>query len=206
MTPQPPTAFVTWAHSGAGWTQTQREDWAETVAQFAGALTIHGVDTDLDLYHLTEPGTDWTRYGPQAIESANFILFAVSQAWTRRFDGTEDRSVGAGASQEADALQGIYQRDREEFRRRVMLVYLPGADTGEVPATLHNLLRFTLPALTRPHLDDLLRALHGQPRYVRPALGAAPDFETAAPATMRAMLALNACAADSQRSEPAWPS
>ena len=177
--PKPPTAFVAWAHSDTGWTPTQREDWAETVAQFAGALTIHGIDTDVDLYHLTEPGTDWTRYGPQAIRDADFILVAVSAAWVRRFNGGEDPRVGAGASQEADALQGIYQRDRDEFRRRVMLVYLPGADTDEVPDTLHTLLRFRIDALTRPHLDDLLRGLHGQPRYVRPALGAAPDFHDA---------------------------
>jgi hypothetical protein len=177
--PKPPTAFVAWAHSDTGWTPTQREDWAETVAQFAGALTIHGIDADVDLYHLTEPGTDWTRYGPQAIRHADFVLVAVSAAWIRRFNGGEDSRVGAGASQEADALQGIYQRDRDEFRRRVMLVYLPGADTDEVPDTLRTLLHFRIEAMTRPHLDDLLRALHGQPRYVRPALGAAPDFHGA---------------------------
>jgi hypothetical protein len=181
MMGQSPTAFIAWVHAEADWTQTQREDWAETVAQFAGALTLHGVDTDVDLYHLTEPGTDWTRYGPQAIENADFILVAVSQAWIRRFDGTEDPTVGAGASQEANALQGIFQRDRDEFRRRVILVYLPGADTDDVPLTLHNVLRFTLPALARPHLDDLLRALYRRPKYVRPALGEAPDFDVSSP-------------------------
>ena len=73
---------------------------------------------------------DWTRFGPNEIRDADFVIVALSQAWMRRFDGTEDPTVGAGAAREADALLSIFHRDRDAFVRKTKLVILPGADRG----------------------------------------------------------------------------
>jgi hypothetical protein len=162
----------------SGWSPAQIDRWKQTVAEFAGLMTLGGVKTDVDLYHLHDVGIDWTRYGPDAIDNADYVLVAISQAWTRRFDGSEHSTVGAGAAREADALMSLYQKDRKKFLDSVLLVYLPEGDTTDIPATLHGVQRFTIRELTASGLEDLLRTIHGQPRYVPPPLGAAPTFRS----------------------------
>jgi hypothetical protein len=67
------------------------------------------------------------------------VLVALSEGWLRRFEGTESPTVGAGAAREADALMDTYDKDRNEFARKVILVVLPNCDTNTVPSRWEDL-------------------------------------------------------------------
>lgn len=178
-----PTAFVSWAHAGYGWSSDQRDAWKSTVLEFTDLLRHHGVRAEVDLYHQHDQAVDWTRFGAKMVGAADFVIVAVSQAWIRRFSGFEVPTVGAGAAREADALLSLYHRNRDEFQRKVKLVYLPGADTDEVPDTLHGVPRFPVSELTVKGAEDLLRTLHGQPLYRPPAVGSRPSLPPYSAAT-----------------------
>ena len=178
MDPVTPTAFVSWAHSSGEWDVSQVKQWERTIALLADSLNRFGIMTDVDLYHQHETGGDWNRYGFSAIRESDFVLVAVSRGWLRRFEGTEAASIGAGSSREADVLLDLFNDDRDEFRRKVILLFLPETDTEDIPVTLGGLRRFRIGGFSANGLDDLLRTLHGKPRYRRPLVGPPPSFES----------------------------
>jgi hypothetical protein len=59
----------------------------------------------------------------------------------------------------------MFARDQGEFRRKVVLVVLPGATQDEVPYRLHGLQRFTISQVdaNEPELQRLVRALKKRP-------------------------------------------
>jgi len=62
-----PSAFLTWAHRDPGWSSAETSEWRNEVYAFCLVLRASGIDVDMDLFHLTERGIDWTRYGPTQI-------------------------------------------------------------------------------------------------------------------------------------------
>jgi hypothetical protein len=89
--PPHPSAFVSWAHDSP--------EWEATVYAFVQGLYANGIAAEIDLFHLNDPRVNWADYGPRAIESADHVLIAVSDAYKRRWDGTEDPTKGAGQPQ-----------------------------------------------------------------------------------------------------------
>lgn len=189
--PAPVRVFVSWAHSSPGWTEERTNAWATTVATFASALRLHGIDADVDLFHLNDDSVDWTRFGPLAIDGADVTVVAVSAGWRERWEGTNEATVGAGAVQEADQLHGLFQRDQDEFQRRVKIALLPGASEADVPDDLRRLQRFTIVSFELASMEPLLRTLLRRPMYVAPPLGVTPELPArdlgahSAPATSR---------------------
>jgi hypothetical protein len=170
----PPSVFVSWAHRDESWTDDEAQDWERTVAEFATVLRRLGIDSDVDLYHLDEAGIDWTRFGPQAIVSNDFVLVAVSEAWAQRWSGTNHPRSGAGAAAEADMLKGLFQRDQAAFQRRTQIVILPGRSSDDVPPDLNRLVRHVVDPSDADSVLPLIRSLTGQPRYPIPSLGTVP--------------------------------
>lgn len=178
--PPVPTAFISWAHRHASMTDAAAQEWERQVAEFATTLRQIGVDADADLYHLDDAEVDWTRYGPESIRRRDFILIAASPAWRERWEGTNHPAEGAGAAAEADTLKGIFQQDQLEFQRRVKIVLLEGQDAVRaVPAELWRLTRYVIDPADPDSVLPLLRAMTGQPRYVKPPLGALPTLPPA---------------------------
>jgi hypothetical protein len=173
--PAVPTAFITWAHRHSSMSTEAAQEWERQVAEFATTLRQIGVDVDVDLYHLDDAEVDWTRYGPDAIRGRDFVLVAASPAWKERWEGTNHPAEGAGAAAEADALKGIFQQDQMNFQRRVKIVLLGGQQAGTaVPAELWRLARYEIEPEDPDSALPLLRAMTGQPRYLKPPLGAVP--------------------------------
>jgi hypothetical protein len=163
----PTTAFVSWAHGS--------EAWEETIARFAFRLRELGIDADVDLFHLSEAGINWATYGPSATTEHDFVLIAVSDRYRERWEETGDPTVGAGAAREANVLKTLFDQNRREFYQKVKVAVLPGATLDDIPAELGAAVqRFVITALDSDGLDDLLRALTGQPQYVPPPVGAIP--------------------------------
>jgi len=177
-THEAPTAFVSWAHSHSTWSKTQTSDWESAVATFAAVIRRLGIQADVDLFHLDEP-QDWTRYGPQQILKARFTLVVMSEAWAERWNGTNSPVEGAGAAAEADTLRGLFSRDQREWQSRVIVVMLPGVDSGLVPPDLHRVTRVPVDPTDPDSFDGLIRLLTEQPRYPKPPVGRIPILSPA---------------------------
>src|SRR3954447_2863658 len=102
MLPTSPTAMVAWAQRGPGWGDERATSWRDEVAAFATALRQYGIDAIVDLHFESERGMDWTRFGPQAVQSRDWVIVALSPAWRDRWEGRNDPTIGAGAVGEAD--------------------------------------------------------------------------------------------------------
>lgn len=181
-----PSAFITYAQSNPGWDDAQTAAWREEVHAFAAVLRRYGVDAKIDLFSLHERGVDWTRFGPRAVTENDWVIAAVSTAWRDRYEGGNVPTQGAGAVAEADALISVFQNDQSEFRKKLVLVFLPSMKNERVPVGLHGVHRFQVDDFTQESLEDLLRLLTDQPRYPVPPLGRVPHF-TATPATPTAI-------------------
>jgi len=164
--PTAPTAFVSYAHGD--------EKWDATVLDFATVLrTVGGVDADLDQWQLIG-GQDWTVYGPAAIELSDVILIVLSPTYKDAWLGRNAPDRNAGVARESAAIKAIFDEDQAEFRRRVRLVLLPGADRKCVPGDLSTFERFTVTSFDMAGLEDLLRSILGKPANVKPALAPLP--------------------------------
>jgi hypothetical protein len=181
----PPTALVSWAHRNTDWDDAEAEAWKQTIHDFARLLCDNGVDTDLDLWHLHFSTSDWTRWGQTKARDSDFVIVAQSQAWKERWQGTNAANVGAGAVQEADTLKGIFGKNQNEFQRKTLLVLLPGATDDVVPEDLYRLNRFYVNELTATAMEDLLRTIFRQPKYIKPVLGERPDLPPLLPRSPR---------------------
>jgi hypothetical protein len=171
--PSTPTAFISWAHSHSTWSKEQTSNWESQVAAFAALLRRLGIRADVDLFHLDEP-LDWTRYGPQQIESAKFTLVVMSEAWAERWSGANVPWEGAGAAAEADTLRGLFARDQEAWQRRVILVMFPEVGSDVVPLDLQRVARVPVDPSDPDSFDGIIRMLTWQPRYPKPPVGEIP--------------------------------
>jgi len=164
-----PSAFVSWAHDGP--------EWEATVYAFVQGLYANGIAAEIDLLHLNDPRVNWADYGPHAIESTDHVLIAVSGAYKRRWDGTEDPTKGAGAASEANTLKSIFGDDRDEFLRKVKIVLLPSSSEDDIPLALKAVVqRFGIDPQSQASFEGLVRTLTGQPAFARPILAAIPDL------------------------------
>jgi DNA helicase-2/ATP-dependent DNA helicase PcrA len=151
-------------------------DWTAKVVRFAESLRRNGVDAELDLWHESDTGTDWTRWGQQQIADSEFVVVALSTAWKQRWEGSESPTVGAGATAEANALKGIFQANRDDFQNKVLLALLPGVTQSDVPYDLFHLYRVEVPSFDVDGLESLLRSIFKAPTYSKPPLGDIPEF------------------------------
>ena len=164
-----PSAFVSWAHDGP--------EWEATVYAFVQGLYANGIAAEIDLFHLNDPRVNWADYGPRTIESTDHVLIAVSGAYKRRWDGTEDPTKGAGAASEANTLKSIFGDDRDEFLRKVKIVVLPGASEDDIPLPIKAVVqRFPIDPKSQTSFEDLVRTLTGQPAFARPTLATIPNL------------------------------
>ena len=81
-------------------------DWQDQVLDLVVALRGFGIDADVDLFHLHEPGVDWSRWGPARVNACEVTLVAVNAAWREALEGTNPPTEGAGSVAEADVLLG----------------------------------------------------------------------------------------------------
>ena len=162
-----PTAFVSYAQSS--------REWQELVLDFTVALrSPGGVDAEVDLFHDVDHQR-WATFGANLIEASDFTLIAVDGAYKRRWLGKEERGVGAGVAREAAAIRAIYDRDQNEFLRRIKLVLLPEIGEEDVPGDLlGDCERFVIGSFDLDGLDRLLRSIYGKAAHPKPDLAPIP--------------------------------
>jgi hypothetical protein len=167
LVPSPPTAVIIWSHTEPGWTSTEADARRNQVARLAALLRANGIDVDVDLFH--HQGEDWSRWGPEAVRTKDYILALLSPAWRVAWESPQR----GGASMEADVLQNLLYDDRQRFFAKVRLITLPGEDEA-VPHGLSGVTRYTVTSFNLAGAEDLLRDLTDQPSYPTSPLGAMP--------------------------------
>ena len=173
--------MVSWAHRPNEGVDAGA--WQKTMVGFVQALrAVGGIDSECDQYRVHQLGVEWSQYGPQQIRRSRHTIVAVNAAWRERFDGDNKPTEGAGAVAEVNELLGIFARNQDGFRRRVLLVILPGASADDVPNRLSGLHRFPITEFTLAGMEDLLRTLTGQPAHLAPPVGPLPVLPPRTPA------------------------
>lgn len=177
VTPTRPSAIVSYSHTEAGWTEAQAAERRDHVHRLVFALrTVGAIDADADIFHQNE---DWTRWGPAQVASSDFVLVVASPAWRDAWVGDGDPTRNKGVRAEADAVRSIEQRGRLEFQKRVRLIMLPGSSESDIPLGMHGIARHYVSGYEEADLEELLRDLTDQPKFVKPPLGDVPVFPPA---------------------------
>ncbi|WP_431927144.1 hypothetical protein [Micromonospora wenchangensis] len=174
-----PRVFISWAHTADDWSDDRTRAWEHAIADFAYLLCDHGVHVDVDLFHYTEQGIDWTRYGPQAIAAADIVLMASNVPYWERWEGRNRPTQGAGVAREADTLKGLFNADQTAFQRKALIVVLPGESDECIPHELRRVPCYPVRSLTFDGIEALLRLFHGRPAYPAGQVRSAPDLPPA---------------------------
>lgn len=179
--PTTPRVFLSWSHMSdrarvADDSQERARadaEWRDLVFSFVVALRERGIDADVDLAHMHDIDTDWTRYGPRALAAADVVLVIVNEAWREAWDESGDGARGRGAAAEADVIRSLFGRGRDAFQGSLVLVMLPGA-AATAPIGLDRLQRVRVPTFDDAGMSTLLRLLTAQPEFTLPPLGRPP--------------------------------
>lgn len=163
------SAFVSYAQASF--------DWQLKVFRFTTALrNVGGVDAEIDLFHKTDH-QHWMRFGSKLIEESDYTLIAVDRTYRRRWEGEEEKGVGAGVAKEAATIRSIYEDDRADFLQRVKVVLLPGVDKEAIPADLlGECERFPIGGFDLQGMEPLLRTIWGRPAFEKSPLGPIPTL------------------------------
>lgn len=175
--PTRPSAIVSYSHTETGWTPAQAAERLDQVHRLVYALrTVGAIDADADIFH---PNEDWTRWGPARVAASDFVLVVASPAWRDAWIGDGDPTRNKGVRAEADAVRSIEQAGRPQFQKRVRLIMLPGSSDADIPVGMHGIARHYVSGFEQSELEELLRDLTDQPKFLKPPLGEVPVFPAA---------------------------
>lgn len=169
-----PSVFISWAHRDSGMSDAEARAWRDEVRALAERLSFVGCVVEADFYELH---ADWSRYGPQKIEDCDFTLIILSEAYRICWDGRNRIDQNTGATRETNVLKGLFERNREDYGKRVIIVLLPGITETEIPDEIRGPLdRFVVDPRSGRGIEGLMRRLTGQPEFVRPPIGVVRDL------------------------------
>jgi TIR domain len=159
-------AFISYS-----WDSEAHKDW---VRSLANRLITNGVDTILDQYDL-EVGADRFVFMETASRQADVILFVCTPEYVLR---ANERRSGVGAETILLATQFFATHRAKRF---IPILRSTNETTPYTPDYLASLIfvDFRDNNMFDRRVEELLRHLHGQPKYHKPALGKVPTFGTA---------------------------
>jgi SEFIR domain len=167
--PSPPTAFVSYAQ------ESDRHKAA--VMAFCEMLTVSGVETRLDRWHLDERD-DWQLWATRQVTRSDYVIVVASETCRRVGDGENEEGTNLGLASEMRLLREVYHADNEQWRKRILPVILPGQRIEGIPLFLQPRTadHFELAEITAAAAEDLLRVVHRKPPFQPPPVGPVPDL------------------------------
>jgi hypothetical protein len=155
----PTRVFISYAH--------QSDHHVRRVLNLSNRLRADGVDCTIDQYLNGSPPEGWPLWMEHQIESAEFVLIVGSEAYKRRYDGTEAAMKGLGVTWEA-VLTRTDLYEAQGFNEKFIPVLFDEDSPLLLPKPLraHNLYRLDC------DYQKLLRRLTAQPLIVVPPVGA----------------------------------
>jgi hypothetical protein len=156
--------FISYSHDSA--------EHCEHVRQLANALRSHGIDAELDQYHVRPP-EGWPHWCEKQLrpENCDFVLMICTETYCYRVQNRVCVDKGQGVFWESSIIYNyIYS---EKANRRFIPVLLYGAATDSIPIPIRNHTHYQI---GRFDLDDngyqeLYRDLTKQPAVTKPTLG-----------------------------------
>lgn len=138
----------------------------------ANSLRDHGVDVELDRYHVRPP-QGWPRWCEEQLrpENSRYVLAICTQAYRSRIEGKTPANEGRGVYWEGDVIYNyIYDA---KANGRFIPVILSGAKDEDIPLPLQGATRYRLDRfeLADEGFEALYRELTEQHAIIKPKLG-----------------------------------
>ena len=144
----------------------------QLVLQLANTLRGHGVDAELDQYHVRPP-QGWPRWCEEQLrpENSEFVLVVCSKIYRDRVEGKTAADEGRGVLWEGGIIYSYLYN--EKGNKRFIPVLLPGAKEDGIPRPLADDTRYYLEAfdLKDVQYQALYRELTRQPLVSKPKVG-----------------------------------
>ncbi len=159
-----PKVFISYSHDSPAH--------SERVLQFADALRRHGIDIELDRYHV-RPSRGWPHWCEEQLrpENSAFVLVICTETYFQRIHDKVPPDQGRGVFWEGGIIYD-YLYDQKGNTRFVPILFADGnADFIPVPIRHHTRYCVVEFELTDPGYQDLYRELTGQPLVTKPPLG-----------------------------------
>lgn len=144
----------------------------ERVLQFANALRSHGVDAELDRYHV-RPLKGWPHWCEEQLrpENSGFVLMICTETYLKRVQDKVPADEGRGVFWEGAIIYN-YLYDAKGNTRFIPVLFSDENDSSiPVPIRNHTCYRIGAFDLTDPGYQNLYRELTGQPLVTKPPLG-----------------------------------
>ncbi len=164
--PNPPRAFISYA-----WTS---ESHRARVREWAERLVEDGVEVILDQWDLRE-GHDATAFMERTVtdKGVTHVLMICDRTYAEKADA---RKAGVGTETQLISKK-VYDQVRQE---KFIPILCELSDEGRpvLPAYLGNRIGidFSSDEKVNANWEQLVRTLHGQPRYMKPKLGRPPAY------------------------------
>lgn len=156
---RPPKVFISYSHDS--------DAHRLRVFELSEKLRIEGVDCSIDQYEMA-PADGWPRWMRNEIKNSDFVIVVCTEAYERRYEGTETFGSGTGVKWEGAIItQQLYEAEGKNTK--FIPVVFTSQDLRHVPLEMRG--------GTWYRLDDdqgyelLYRQLTGQPLTIKRALG-----------------------------------
>jgi hypothetical protein len=151
------------------WDSSSHKDWVRFLAE---RLHNKGVYTFLDQWDLS-PGSQLTKYMETSIRESAFVLLVC----TRNFALKADEGKG-GVGYEKNIVTGEMFNNTNSDSKFVAILR-EGEPKASLPSYLKSkvYLDFRNDIDFEANLEELLRHIYGEPKYVRPSLGTKPKLD-----------------------------
>lgn len=162
-----PSVFICYAHDSL-----THKDYA---LRFGNLLVRNGVDARMDQWDANHR-KDWDFWAREHINNVDFVIVLASPICRAAFDGELTGPDNPGIRSEAATIREKLHAYRDEWTSKVLPVVLPHEFVDNVPEALQRWTadHYVIDRLTPNGIDELLRAMTGVPRYIRPPLGKLP--------------------------------
>lgn len=164
MATLPPKVFISYSHD------TREHE--ERILVLANSLRDHGVDVELDRYHVRPP-QGWPRWCEEQLrpENSRYVLAICTQTYRSRIEGKTPANEGRGVYWEGDVIYN-YIYDAKANGRFIPIV-LSGAKDEDIPLPLQGATRYRLDRfeLADEGFEALYRELTEQHAIIKPKLG-----------------------------------
>lgn len=157
-----PTVFISYS-----WDDEEHEKWVLNLATY---LTFKGIDVILDKWEMT-PGKPLPHFMENAVRNSGRVICVITPNYKKKTDNLE-----GGVGVEYSIISAEIQQD---VKTEKFIPLLRKGSRDDVPTFLKGRVSVDMRegANYDKSIDELVRALWGEPKYRRPEVGPKPKFD-----------------------------
>lgn len=159
-----PKVFVSYSHDSSGH--------RERVLEFTNALRSHGINAEIDRYHVRPP-KGWPNWCEEQLrpENSRYVLMICTETYLKRIQDKVAADEGRGVYWEGTIIYE-YLYDAKGNTRFIPVLF-SDVDDSSIPIPIRNHTRYRIGAfdLADPGYQGLYRELTGQPSVIKSPVG-----------------------------------